>query len=681
MGYCMEKEILKNKIAIVYGSKGVNAVGLIRSLGMAGYAVTFASTYSKIESKYVTDYLHLTEDKDYAVQLLQYISKLGMKPGIFTTDDCANYLLDDNYVAFSEVSYCPNAKGNLRMVSDKAVMSDMALRCGLKVAEFRKFDILKEDSCPIKFPVILKPYAGYAGSKGDICICRAESDFKEAIVQLKNKNYTEVMVQHLLDSENQYEIGLMGYSLPDGTVEIPCTIRKIRSWPSGRGSTSYAQIKNSLCNVSKEKLKRFVCLTEYIGIFDIEIIVSEGIPYFVEINYRNGQYGFAPTVAGYNIPDNWYKGMAGEETDPEKEVDEIYYINERDDFLHVKAGDVSLKQWLREFFGAKAYGMYCRGDQRPYIRQYFKIPDRVVIRMDCIKNKITDFLIREEWSIAIRKKTGNLLFEDGGCRKKFIVIPNSFRYWCADPFIISVGNIDYLFFEMFDRFKGKGVIGYRSIDKNGKIGKMRKAYESVHHLSFPFIFEYHGNYYMMPESSYDKNLTLLRARHFPDDWEIIKTWFSGKRICDSVILKKGENIFLLTQPIEIPYTHSKLDLYQYKNGEWTRCNISPVVDDRRVARMGGATIEYEGGIIRVSQDCESYGEAINFSHIKNVATDSYQEELICRIRTTDIQIRNGSNFGCGIHTYNFSKRYEVIDLKNKKAVKLGYILGRIKKNE
>lgn len=50
-------------IAIVLGSKGVNATGLIRSLGMASINVVYASTYSKIESKYVWKYLKLPEDK------------------------------------------------------------------------------------------------------------------------------------------------------------------------------------------------------------------------------------------------------------------------------------------------------------------------------------------------------------------------------------------------------------------------------------------------------------------------------------------------------------------------------------------------------------------------------------------------------------------------------------------
>ena len=57
--------------AIVIGSKSVNAVGLIRSLG-AGYVnVTFMSTYSKIESKYTKEYVRLPDDRKKWLTILE----------------------------------------------------------------------------------------------------------------------------------------------------------------------------------------------------------------------------------------------------------------------------------------------------------------------------------------------------------------------------------------------------------------------------------------------------------------------------------------------------------------------------------------------------------------------------------------------------------------------------------
>lgn len=661
-------------IAIVLGSKGVNATGLIRSLGMAGVSVTFATNYSKIESKYTAAYLKLPENMQLWLPILRdYCGSLAEKPVVFPVDDATAYLLDDSYTEMSEFAVVPHAKGRMRELADKTVMAELAEKNGLTVAPFVKCGVAQLAEIQMAYPFIIKPFAAFAGGKGDIRICRTKDDLSDAVQLLKEKKYEQVMVQKLLESEEQFEIGLMGCAFPDGKVIIPGTIKKIRSYPTGRGSTSYAQIVNGFCRLDIDKVQGFVRETGYVGIFDIEMIVSNGIPYFIEINYRNGQYGFVPTKAGYNIPANWFRGMIGDSVVEPGRIEEIFYMNERDDYLHVKHGEIPRKQWIKEFQTAAAFGMYCPRDQRPFIRQYVKIPDRVMIKIGKIKKKFTDFFVREEWTIAIRPRGDKLLFEDGGKAEAFTVIPNSFRMWCADPFIISVGEKDYLFFEMFDRFKGRGVIGCREIQTDGTIGEMRQVYETTRHLSFPFVFEAKGEIYMMPESSYDNNLTLLKAKHFPDQWEKVETWFEGERICDSVLFKNEGETYLLTQPVEKPYTHAKLNLYQKKDRQWVSCKANPIVNDSSKARMAGAVICRSGKLIRPAQDCKSYGDAIVFNDIRIVGVGQYLEFFAARVTPADIKIEKTRKSFYGIHTYNCSKRFEVIDLKEENRIQIGYI--------
>lgn len=674
---------MKKEIAIVLGSKGVNATGLIRSLGMAGLSVTFASMYSKIESRYAENYLRLPEDMKLWVDILKIHCKaLDKKPVVYPVDDITAYFIDDNYMTLSEFATIPHAQGRMRELADKTVMAELAREVGLYVAPFKKCTIQKLEARPVGLPLIIKPLAAFAGGKGDIRICRTEEDYNDAIKLLKRKTYEQVMVQKLIEHEEQYEIGLMGCSFPDGRVILPATIKKVRSYPAGRGSTSYAQVVNGFCGLDIEKVKSLVRKTGYIGVFDIEMIVSDGMTYFIEINYRNGQYGFALTKAGYNIPVNWFRGMNGETVGEPGTISEIFYMNERDDFLHVKHGEVSRKQWIREFRNAAAFGMYCPGDQRPFIRQYVKIPDRVIIKANALKRRVTDFFVREEWIIAIRPRKDKLLFEEGGTAEPFLIVPNSFRMWCADPFIITVGEKDYLFFEMFDRFKGRGVIGCRTIQQNGTIGKMKQVYETTKHLSFPFVFESDGEIYMMPESSYDQNLTLLKARCFPDEWEKVKMWFEGEKICDTVIFEKDGETYLLTQPVEEPYTHAKLDLYEKKGEQWDPCILNPVVNDASKARMAGAVVNRDGKLIRPAQDCKGYGDAIIFNNIVIGGEEVYTERVVTRITPLDIILENSNEKYHGIHTYNKSAHFEVVDLKEKSRIHLGYlgsILYRLKK--
>lgn len=671
--------------AIVIGSKGVNAVGLIRSLGEGCVDVTFVSTYSKIESKYTKEYLRLPDNKKKWLALLQKYGQISKeKVGMFPTDDDTAFWIDENYETLQEYFIVPHAKGKMRMLADKSVMNEIAKKAELNVPDFIKLS-LSESERKNQYPIILKPYAGYAGSKGDILICHNDNEYTNAIQILRKQGYKEVLLQQLLDDPEQEEIGLMGMALKNGQVVIPGIIHKIRSYPTGKGSTSYAKFSSDMSEINEEKIKQFVSATGYVGIFDIEMIKAYGRYWFIEINYRNGQYGYTPTAAGYNLPVNWLYGMKNEKVEKCNNLQEIYYINEREDYRHVKEGTISRKEWMKEFHTASAYGMYCPGDQRPFIRQYVKIPDRVIIKGRKWKLHIKDLLIKEEWNIAIRKRENNFLWEEGGGSKKFTVLSNTIRYWAADPFIISVGEKDYLFFEMFDRLKSKGLIGYREINGN-KIGKMKIAYQAKYHLSFPYVFKYKNGYYMMPEYSEGKELFVLKATHFPDKWEKVESWMKGKRLVDSVLLNyEGEN-YLLTQYLKSGYSSEELSIFIQKGKEWVIHGQSPVVKSLANARLAGKPFFEKNQLIRVAQDCQDgYGTKLHFNNILKLSENEYEEEMFRTISVGDITLDSKENF-CGIHTYNFDDRYEVIDLKNLDKIRIGNIfnimwrvIGKLKK--
>ena len=75
-----------------------------------------------------------------------------------------------------------------------------------------------------------------------------------------------------------------------------------------------------------------------------------------------------------------------------------------------------------------------------------------------------------EWVIAIRKNGGEKLY-DGNC-EQFHLVKNNTRYWRADPFLFKHNGNNYLFAEMYDRKKKKGVIGAARIN-NGRVGRFK----------------------------------------------------------------------------------------------------------------------------------------------------------------------------------------------------------------
>src|SRR5262249_51325998 len=88
----------------------------------------------------------------------------------------------------------------------------------------------------------------------------------------------------------------------------------------------------------------------------------------------------------------------------------------------------------------------------------------------------------------------------------------------ADPFMFHVDGIWYLFFEIMHARSGKGEIGLAtSVD--GIAWKYRQVVlAEPFHLSYPHVFSWQGDFYMVPESYQAGGVRLYRATNFPTRW-------------------------------------------------------------------------------------------------------------------------------------------------------------------
>ena len=83
---------------------------------------------------------------------------------------------------------------------------------------------------------------------------------------------------------------------------------------SSLGSTTAGTIlpdEQGLCDAARS----FVEYIDYRGIFDMEFITDGKDFYFVEMNFRNGGYGYAYTRAGRNFPTIWAGEACGADVD------------------------------------------------------------------------------------------------------------------------------------------------------------------------------------------------------------------------------------------------------------------------------------------------------------------------------------------------------------------------------
>jgi hypothetical protein len=92
--------------------------------------------------------------------------------------------------------------------------------------------------------------------------------------------------------------------------------------------------------------------------------------------------------------------------------------------------------------------------------------------------------------------------------------------YVADPFMLELGGTWHMFFEVMNGLTGKGEIGL-AVSADSR----QWTYEGVvlteaFHLSYPYVFQWNGAYFMIPETGEAKAVRLYQAQCFPREWRL-----------------------------------------------------------------------------------------------------------------------------------------------------------------
>lgn len=268
-----------------------------------------------------------------------------------------------------------------------------------------------------------------------------------------------------------------------------------------------------------------------------------------------------------------------------------------------------------------------------------------------------------EWTIALRKKNGKALYE--GNNSPFIVVPNSDRYWAADPFLVKDHEKNYLFAELYDRIQEKGVIGVAKIT-HGKCGRFRVCLESPYHLSYPCIYQRDGFYYMIPECYQSGKITVYKCVDFPMKWEKDRDLAEFVAVDTTPVPNCIDEIFLTTV-FNSKENRINNNISYLQGGKCIR-----LIDNDLRLRSAGNFILDDGRLIRPVQDCSTrYGGALLFNEVMKLNEEELIESTIATVQPNikgedgniPICVANGTSKFSGIHTYNQNEDYEVIDLR------------------
>ena len=197
----------------------------------------------------------------------------------------------------------------------------------------------------------------------------------------------------------------------------------------------------------------------------------------------------------------------------------------------------------------------------------------------------------------------------------------------ADPFLVRRGDTWYMFFEIMNVSTGKGDIGLAVSDDALHWQYCGVVLSESFHLSYPLVFSWQGDHFMIPETLDLNGVCVYRASKFPDVWEREGCILDGS-FADPTIFRFAEQWWLFACPR--PDFHDTLSLFSSRDlmGPWRPHAKNPLISsDSRKARPGGRVIEHKGRLFRFTQVCQPfYGTAVRAFEIETLNTQEYREK-------------------------------------------------------
>lgn len=262
----------------------------------------------------------------------------------------------------------------------------------------------------------------------------------------------------------------------------------------------------------------------------------------------------------------------------------------------------------------------------------------------------------------------NSVHANGNSRKR-ILKPN-FREWYADPIPFFWNEKQFVFVEIFDKFKEKGCIGVCDYTSDGILHRPHRIIEENFHMSFPNVFTYKKTNYLIPECSETNQIRIYKMGQDITQWECAHVFENMGTIVDIAIWMENELIMLLGSRINPENRHqSRLVLYRLEKLGTQSVRINKEWEEEEYSydtRNGGNFIKRNEECIRVVQHSTKniYGKFITLKQVEKLDSKGINEKYIQKmdIINQKIPLPQFLYRMWGIHTYGISENIEIIDV-------------------
>jgi len=343
----------------------------------------------------------------------------------------------------------------------------------------------------------------------------------------------------------------------------------------------------------------------------------------------------------YATQDNWRRHVWKSASFLPRKLSELHESGSQEFFLRVDAQNAHPHMYSRRLY------------RRPGNAELAGLVGRKLIEKT--RDRLRAWRYMEQWILLydLRPELSTSLW-----RYRRIIPPKD-RYW-ADPHVVARDGRYYIFIE--EHILGKKAhIAVIEMDDRGNHGEPTVVLKRPYHLSYPFVFEHEGRFYMIPETAENSAIELYRCVEFPHVWEFQETLIDNISARDSTLVRYNGKYWLFAAVAENPggSTHDELFVYhsdQPFGAKWIPHPMNPVLSDCKSARPGGALFIIGDRLYRPSQNCSRYyGFGFNLAHVETLNEREYRETIVSRVEP------DWADDLLGTHTFNRAGALNVAD--------------------
>ena len=261
------------------------------------------------------------------------------------------------------------------------------------------------------------------------------------------------------------------------------------------------------------------------------------------------------------------------------------------------------------------------------------------------------------WNYYFRQEDWNIGYYYNNLNINWLKPPKSDYF--ADPFVISNANDTYLFFEWFSNKNGKADLAMAKKSENFEV--YHKISGFPEHRSYPYVFDYQGQIYCIPEANKTNKVSLYKfveTENFASlQWD--SDLLDGRYVDSTLYHHSDGKWYLFTTPQKQGHTHLLIFVADDLRGPYRPHYNNPVKVDCSNSRMAGKIQNIDGDLVRPAQNSTlHYGSSITLNKIVYLSEYKYIEEAY-----NELKPDQKWKYNKGIHTINSDGEITVFDAK------------------